>query len=96
MLKGVSRRVIVVRQPDRRFFEQAIFIVREDVAEEGGFTAQQVVEQARQVAEEYAHRGGESWWRAGVAPWRLRLRAVGYVALGALLATALWCASLLV
>ena len=28
MVKGISRRVVVVDSPDQRFFEQAIFIVR--------------------------------------------------------------------
>ena len=34
MVKGISRRVVVVDSPDRRFFEQAIFIVRNDAAGE--------------------------------------------------------------
>ena len=28
MVKGISRRVIVVRSPDPRFFEQAIFLMK--------------------------------------------------------------------
>lgn len=32
MVKGISRRVVVVDSPDPRFFEQAIFIVRNDAA----------------------------------------------------------------
>ena len=35
MVKGISRRVVVVDSPDQRFFEQAIFIVRNDAAGEG-------------------------------------------------------------
>lgn len=49
MVKGISRRVVVVDSPDRRFFEQAIFIVRNDAAGEG-ITARQLVEEARRVA----------------------------------------------
>ena len=30
LVKGVSRQVIVVKAPDPRFFEQAIFILKED------------------------------------------------------------------
>ena len=30
MVKGVSRRVIVVKSPDPRLFEEAIFIVKKD------------------------------------------------------------------
>ena len=32
MVKGISRRVVVVDSPDQRFFEQAIFIVRDGSA----------------------------------------------------------------
>ena len=35
MVKGISRRVVVVDSPDQRFFEQAICIVRNDAAGEG-------------------------------------------------------------
>ena len=49
MIKGISRRVIVVKSPDRRFFEEAIFIVREGIIGSGGVTADQVVEEARRV-----------------------------------------------
>lgn len=30
MVKGVSRQVVVVHSPDRKLYEQAIFILRED------------------------------------------------------------------
>ena len=30
MVKGVTRQVIVVKSPDPKLFEQAIFIMRED------------------------------------------------------------------
>lgn len=65
MVKGISRRVVVVESPDQRFFEQAIFIVRNDAAGEG-VTARELVEEAKRVAKNYA--GGEhgrfsSAWR---------------------------------
>ena len=56
MVKGISRRVVVVDSPDQRYFEQAIFIVRNDAAGEG-VTAQALVEDARRVARNYA--GGD-------------------------------------
>ena len=56
MVKGISRRVVVVDSPDQRFFEQAIFIVRNDAAGEG-VTARELVEEARRVARNYA--GGD-------------------------------------
>ena len=53
MVKGISRRVVVVDALDQRFFEQAIFIVRNDAAGEG-VTARDLVEEARKVAKNYA------------------------------------------
>ena len=35
MVKGVSRQVIVVQSPDRKLFEQAIFILRDEVIGDG-------------------------------------------------------------
>ena len=53
MVKGISRKVVVVDSPDQRFFEQAIFIVRNDAAGEG-VTSRELVEEARRVARNYA------------------------------------------
>ena len=35
MVKGISRQVIVVQNPDKQLFEQAIFILRDDAPMEG-------------------------------------------------------------
>ena len=35
MVKGISRQVIVVHSPDPKLFEQAIFILKEDAAQNG-------------------------------------------------------------
>ena len=56
MVKGISRRVVVVEAPDQRFFEQAIFILRNDAAGEG-VTSKELVEEARRVARNYAGGG---------------------------------------
>lgn len=82
MIKGVNRRVIVVKAPDRRFFEEAIFIVREGALSESGVTAEQVVEEARRVADNYVKKSQPHWYHKIPAP--------GYAALGAGLASALW------
>jgi len=87
MIKGISRRVIVVKSPDRRFFEEAIFIVREGIIGSGGVTADQVVEEARRVADGFVKKRKNRWWN--------RIPAPGYVALGAALASAMWCVGLL-
>ena len=55
MVKGVSRRVIVVNSPDPRIFEQAIFILSGDGA---GVSQQQLVDQAVRVAKSYARTHG--------------------------------------
>ena len=47
MVKGISRRVVVVDAPDQRFFEQAIFFVRNDA---GSVSARDLVDEARRVA----------------------------------------------
>ena len=50
MVRGTSRRVIVVDSPDTELFEQAIFIVRSDVSTRSGVTAQKLVDEACRVA----------------------------------------------
>lgn len=64
MVKGISRRVVVVDSPDQRFFEQAIFIVRNDAAGEG-VTSKALVDEARRIARSYASgdhgRFSQSW-----------------------------------
>lgn len=54
MVKGVSRRVIMVPSPDTRFFEQAIFIVKDDAFGQKGVSPQRVLEEACRVADGYA------------------------------------------
>ena len=75
MVKGLSRRVVVVDSPDQRFFEQAIFIVRNDAGGEG-VTARELVEEARRVARGYT--GGSRLSRA----WR-ELNPLVYTLIGA-------------
>ena len=65
MVKGISRRVVVVESPDQRYFEQAIFIVRNDAAG-GGISSRDLVEEARKVARNCAgaeHGKGGRLWR---------------------------------
>ncbi len=66
MVKGISRRVIVVDSPDPRIFEQAIFIVRNEAASgSGGITSQQLVDQAVRIAKNYVRSHGGSSSTAG-------------------------------
>lgn len=87
MVKGISRRVIVVRHPDRRLFEQAIFIVKEDALNQGGVTAEEVLDEARRVADGFVRRS-----RLGRKKrWSMPLL---FALAGALGASLLWCLGL--
>ena len=46
MVKGISRQVIVVDAPEAKLFEQAIFILKEDME---GITDETLLKEARQV-----------------------------------------------
>ena len=67
MVKGTSRRVIVVDSPDPTYFEQAIFIVRNDVYDRQGVTAQQVLGEACRIAKGYAAVAAVPVWKR--IPW---------------------------
>ena len=87
MVKGISRQVIVVRPPDEKLFEQAIFILKDP---QNGVSGEELLRQARQAADAYLRtrtRGG----RARGTQWK----PVGYAALGALSASVLWLLSVL-
>ena len=47
MVKGVSRQVIVVKSPDPKLFEQAIFILKEDAE---SVSDEMLLKEARQAA----------------------------------------------
>jgi len=82
LVKGITRRVIMVKSPDPKLFEQAIFIMREDAS--GGVTAEQVLQEAQQVADGYIRRNTR--WHKYLG----HLPAPAYTAVGALLASAIW------
>ena len=48
MIKGISKQVIVVNPPDKKLFEQAIFILRNDAVEQG-ITDEMLLKEAQQV-----------------------------------------------
>lgn len=56
MVKGNTRQVIVVKSPDTRLFEQAIFLLKEDALEKHGVTERALLEEARRVADSYVAR----------------------------------------
>ena len=83
MGKGVNKHVILVKTPDPKYFEEAIFILREEAFAQG-VSAEQVLREARQAAKSYV-RGST---RPG--KWFRQIPAPAYAAAGALAATAAW------
>ena len=47
MVKGISKQVIVVHSPDKKLFEQAIFILRDDMGE--GVTEEALLKEAERA-----------------------------------------------
>ena len=83
MVKGIAKRVVVVRFPDTRVFEQAIFIVREELGP--GVSADQVLGEACRVAEGYMHKNSR--------PRRFtHLPALAWLTAGAALTGLIWLA----
>jgi len=85
VVKGITRQVILVKSPDPRLFEEAIFIVKEEALNREGVTTEQIMREARQAADGYLKQG-KAWNR------RLRkLPAPAWGAVGAAMASAGWC-----
>ena len=80
MVKGVTRRVVVVKSPGPKSFEQAIFLLREDAPEDLDAEAQ-VLKQAQQVADSYLAQSSHT---------RRLPPPVFFMALGGALATLAW------
>jgi hypothetical protein len=53
VVKGTTHRVIVVKLPDKRYFEEAIFVVRDDVLRERGADSQAILREAHKIASSY-------------------------------------------
>ena len=84
MVKGTTRQVILVKAPDEKLFEQAIFLVKEEALAGEGVGAAEVMEEARQAAWGYLNRAGG---------WRERVHRVSgplWGVLGAVLASVGW------
>ena len=68
MVKGVNRQVIVVKSPDPKLFDEAVFFVREDALASAGATPDQIIRQARQAADSYLRRNTSLGRAAGRIP----------------------------
>ena len=79
MVKGISRQVILVRNPDPNLFEQAIFILKEEAVLQG-VTDEQLLKEAKKLM----HSPGESPF------WRFWSRGPVWAAAGAAVTGAFW------
>jgi len=69
MVKGISRQVIVLQSPDPQLFDQAIFILRDDVVK-NGITDEALMKEAKCLInagrfEKKGRRAPEAMW-AGI------------------------------
>ena len=84
MVKGITRQVILVKSPDPKLFEEAIFIVKEEALAREGVSADQVIREARQAA--YVNlRRSRAWNARG-----RQLPGPAWGAAGAVLASLAW------
>lgn len=84
MVKGISRQVIVVQSPDPKLFDQAIFILRDDVGE--GVTDEALLKEAKEAIRGNGKLGKKS---------RLYLYGAVWATGGALLTGLAWLATML-
>ncbi len=82
MIRGITKRVIVVKSPDPNKFEEAIFIVREEFFPQSGASAADLLREAQKIANGYA--GTES------GKSLLRLPALIYIMSGAAFTGLVW------
>ena len=83
MVTGVTKRVVVVRCPDTKYFDQAIFMVRDDTME--GRDPERVLEEACRVADSYIRENVEKKRLSRGAILGIALCAVALAVLGFLL-----------
>ena len=82
MVKGISKQVIVVQSPDRKLFEQAIFILNESAVSQEGITDDMLLQEAKQAVR--SSGGGK----------RRRLSGPAWACCGAAVTGAVWLLSL--
>ncbi len=83
VVKGVSRRVIVIKSPNLHLFDEAIFIVKEDALREGGVTGTEIIKQAQEVADNYVRQHLNKRWLS-------RIPAPAFAVFGAAFTALIW------
>ncbi len=82
MIKGITKRVIVVKSPDPEKFEEAIFIVREEFFSQSVASAADLLLEAQKIANGYAETDSRKSF--------LRLPAFIYIMSGAAFTGLVW------
>lgn len=59
MVKGTSRRIIVVKSPDPDVFDEAIFVVKEEFLRSPGVSQEQLLSDARRAAAGMVDKSGK-------------------------------------
>ena len=62
MVRGITRQVILVKSPDPKLFEEAIFIVKDEALAKEGVDVDRIMKEARQAADGYLKRS-RAWNR---------------------------------
>ena len=91
MVRGTNRRVVVVRSPDPQIFEEAIFVIRDDLFRRER-SADKVLREAKAAANDYLRKTTGP----GRRRWFARIPASLYAGLGAAAAGIAWLAFRLV
>ncbi len=86
MVKGLSKKVIIVKSPDPKIFEQAIFIVRDEYLQTQGVGQKELLRQAKQAANGYVDKT-YGWHRFK------NLHPLVYAGVGAGVSGLIWCIS---
>ena len=90
MVKGMTRQVVVVKAPDAKLFEEAIFLVRAGAAEEKGVSDEELMRQAHVAAGRYVAGTAGKTGKSRV--WTKILWGI----LGAAAASAVWVIGMLI
>lgn len=65
MVKGISRQVIVVKSPDQKLFEQAIFILKDDAIGTDGITDELLLKEAKKIIRGNSRTQKQKWHHSG-------------------------------
>lgn len=84
MVKGITKRVVVVKPPDDDIFDEAIFLVRED-AFEGGVTSADILRQAKGCANDFMMKNAAPKTKCTV-----NISALVHFLLGAVSVSLIW------